>query len=70
MQRPTMTLKECAEEMRSHGFRTSERTIAAGISIGHYPFGGVVATGKTGRRTFEISKVKFQRWIEENTSNE
>lgn len=70
MQRPTMTLRECAEEMRGYGFRISERTISSGIASGRYPFGDVVATGKTGRKTVEISRAKFQKWVKEYTGNE
>lgn len=70
MPRPTMTLKECAETMRNSGFRISERTIGEGITSGRYPFGTVVRIGKSGRRSFEIFRVQFEKWLKEYTGNE
>lgn len=65
--KPVMTLKECAEELRRLGVRTSETAIADALEAGIYPFGRLKSLGKTGRRTFEIWRVDFERWLRERT---
>lgn len=59
----TMTLKDVYEEMRSAGIRCSMKVISDGIATGAYPFGRVVSTGETGRRTVEIFRVDFEAWL-------
>lgn len=70
MKSPTMTLNECATEMRNHGIRCSEMDVADAIEHGIYPFGRVKRVGNTGRRTFEIWRVDFERWLKERTGGE
>lgn len=68
MKRPIMTLKECVSEMRDAGIPCSERSIADSIELGIYQFGRVKHVGKTGRRTIEIWRVDFERWLKCRTS--
>ena len=63
-QKPTMTLMEVYSEMREAGIRCSPKVISAGIASGAYPFGRVVSEGETGRRTLEIFRVDFERWLQ------
>lgn len=67
MQAPTMTLKDCTEAMRGYGIPCTERDIADAIEQGIYPFGRIKRRGTTGRRTFEIWRVDFERWLSERT---
>lgn len=64
---PTMSLKEVVDTMRSAGFRTSETAVADSLDSGRYPFGTLVRTGKSGRRTFEIYRVDFECWLSQKT---
>lgn len=59
-----MTLMEVYQEMRSAGISSSPKAISAGVACGAYPFGRVVSTGETGRRTLEIYRVDFEAWLE------
>lgn len=68
MPTPTMTLKDCATEMRDCGIRCTEMDIADAIESGIYPFGRVKRRGNTGRRTLEIWRVDFERWLAEKKS--
>lgn len=63
-QKLTMTLREIYYEMRAAGIRCNTKMISAGIASGAYPFGRVVNTGDTGRRTLEIYRVDFEAWLE------
>lgn len=67
MQKLTMTLTEVYYEMRAAGIHCSPTSISAGIACGAYPFGRVVSTGETGRRTLEIFRVDFLAWIASKT---
>lgn len=60
----TMTLHDVYIAMREAGIRSSPERISAGIASGAYPFGKVVNTGETGRRTLEIYRVDFDAWLE------
>ena len=66
MQKPklTMTLMDVYYAMREAGIPSSPTKISAGIACGAYPFGRVVSTGQTGRRTTEIFRVDFEAWLE------
>lgn len=64
MQKLTMTVRECYYEMRTAGIPSSPARIAAGITAGLYPFGQVENVGDTGRRTFCIYRVDFEKWLE------
>lgn len=70
MPKLTMTLMEVYEAMRCAGIRCSPRMISAGIACGAYPFGRVVSTGPTGRKTLEIYRTDFTAWLESKTPNE
>lgn len=61
----TMTVAEVARELHQFGMRASPTYVANAIESGHFPFGRLVSTGAAGRRTFEIFRVDFQRWLEE-----
>ena len=60
----TMTLREVYYEMRDAGIRCSMKVISDGIATGAYPFGRVVNTGETGRRTVQIFRVDFESWLQ------
>ncbi len=60
-----MTLEEVAQAMRNVGISISKISLADGIQNGLYPFGRVRRCGPTGRRTFEIPRLKFKQWLEE-----
>lgn len=68
--KPTMSLKDCTAAMRRCGIRCSPLRIAEAIELGIYPFGRVVSVGDTGRRTFEIWRVDFEKWLKERTNEE
>ena len=59
----TMTIMDVYHAMRAAGISTSPTRISAGIASGAYPFGKVIATGETGRRTVEIYQVDFDAWL-------
>ena len=59
----TMTVREVYYAMREAGIRCNPTMISAGIASGAYPFGRVVNTGETGRRTLEIYRVDFEDWL-------
>ena len=61
-----MTIPEVARDMRQEGFPISERFLAEGIETGEYPFGRVLRTGPTGRRTFLINRRDYENWKNEN----
>lgn len=63
MQKLTMTVREVLHEMRKAGIHCNERIISDGIASGAYPFGSVVATGATGRRTLNIFRTDFYSWL-------
>lgn len=69
MPTPTMTLKECAAAMRERNVPCTETGIANAIEDGAYPFGRIKHVGKTGRRSIEIWRVDFERWLAERTGN-
>lgn len=70
MPTPTMTLKECAVAMRERNIPCTETGIADAIELGIYPFGRIKHVGKTGRRSIEIWRVDFERWLKERTGGE
>ena len=70
MPKLTMTLREVYYAMRAAGIRCNPKMIAAGIESGAYPFGRIVNTGETGRRTVEIFRVDFEAWLESKIPKE
>lgn len=61
---PRMTIKEVADDMRRRGMGMAYKTIAANIENGTFPFGTVVSTGETGRRTFVILRRNYEDWAD------
>lgn len=61
----TLTLKETAELCKSFGWQVDVSILADGISSGRYPFGKVISTGKTKRRTFEIWRADVLAFLQE-----
>lgn len=59
----TMTLDDVVKAFRAVGIPMHVKRLADGIADGTYPFGRVVQTSPNGRRTFEIFRVDFQRWL-------
>lgn len=70
MAKLTMTLREVLLAMRAAGIPVTEKIISDGIASGAYPFGRVVSTGETGRRTLHIFRVDFDAWLESKTPKE
>lgn len=70
MPKITMTVREVYYAMRAAGIRCNPTMISAGIATGAYPFGRVVNTGETGRRTLEIYRVDFEAWLESKMPKE
>lgn len=66
----TMTVREVYYAMRAAGIKCNTKMISAGIACGAYPFGRVVSTGETGRRTLEIFRVDFEAWLESKMPRE
>lgn len=62
MAAPRMTIKEVADDMRSRGMGMAYKTITDNIANGTFPFGTVINTGETGRRTFLILRRDYEAW--------
>ena len=62
MLKPTMTLREVYEDLRNTGFRISPEKLSDGIVSGLYPFGTLLNTGETGKRTFQILRIDYENW--------
>ena len=62
---PQMSASECVKVMREAGFRISVMTLMDGLENGYYPFGRIKSIGGTGRRTPEIYRGDFERWLKE-----
>ena len=61
---PRMTIKEVADDMRRRGMGMAYKTITANIENGIFPFGTVLNTGETGRRTFLILRRDYEAWAD------
>lgn len=59
---PRMTIKEVADDMRSRGMGMHNYTITENIANGTFPFGTVIKTGESGRRTFLILRRDYEDW--------
>ena len=68
MEKATMSAYECCKEMRELGIPCTVTGIVDGIECGAYGFGRIKKRGPTGRRTVEIFRVEFQRWIREKVT--
>ncbi len=58
-----MTILEVCEDLRRRGSGMTQRTVSNGIVSGALPFGKLIATGGTGRRTFLILRRDYEAWI-------
>lgn len=63
--RPNMTINEICEDMRRNGYPITQKTLSDGIAGGAFPFGKVIKTGTTGRRTFVILRRDYENWKSE-----
>jgi hypothetical protein len=61
-----MTMIEVMNDMRDCGFHISQKTLSDGMVAGVFPFGTLLSTGKTGRRTFMILRRDYEIWKNEN----
>lgn len=59
----TVTATEAAARLRQAGMRISVKRLVDGIYSGDYPFGRIVSTGPSGRRTVEIYRRDLEIWI-------
>lgn len=66
----TMTVKDVYYAMREAGIRSSPQRVAAGIVSGAYPFGTVISTGESGRKTYLIYRVDFLNWLKSKIPKE
>lgn len=64
MATPRMTIKEVADDMRRRGMGMAYKTIGDGIASGKLPFGTIINTGETGRRTFLILRRDYEVWAD------
>ena len=60
-----MTLNEVMADMRSCGYSISQKTLSDGMAAGAFPFGKLLSTGETGRRTFIILRREYEIWKNE-----
>lgn len=63
---PRMTIKEVADDMRARGMGMTYKTITDNIASGVFPFGTVLNTGETGRRTFLILRRDYEAWADKS----
>ena len=61
----TLTLKDAAAKLRENGMRISDRSLAACLEQGAYPFG--ICIRMDGERVFQIFGVLLDAWIAERT---
>lgn len=60
----TMTIEDVCKLFRSYGIPMEATRLAEDIARGEYPFGRVVKTSPTGRRTFEIWRCDVEAFIQ------
>lgn len=66
----TMTLNDVCQLFRSYGIPMELGRLADDIANGIYPFGRVIKTSPTGRRSFEIWRVDVEAFIESKKPKE
>lgn len=59
----SMTILDVAKLFREYGIPMECGRLADDIASGAYPFGRVVKTSETGRRTFEIWRVDVEAFL-------
>lgn len=67
MQAITLTVHQAMQICRENGWQVSQSQFTDGMEKGIYPFGRLVSTGSTGRRTFEIFRGDLLRFIYEKS---
>lgn len=65
-QRPRMTIQDVCRDLRSRGMGLNHKTVTDGIESGLFPFGRLLATNPSGRRTFLILRKDYEAWADEN----
>ena len=65
MPRPTMTLADVVADMRTRGMKATNKTVSDGIASGVFPFGTILGTGVTGRRSILIFRCDYEAWAAE-----
>lgn len=65
MASPRMTLLDVCKDLRSRGMGLTQKTVSDGIESGVFPFGRVLATNASGRRTFLILRKDYEAWADE-----
>lgn len=66
----TMTVNDVAKLFRSYGIPIELGRLADDIASGVYPFGRLVKTSATGRRTFEIWRVDVEAFLQSKMPNQ
>jgi hypothetical protein len=57
-----MTMIAVMADMRACGYPISQKTLSDGMAEGVFPFGTLLSTGTTGRRTFMILRKDYENW--------
>lgn len=66
MLKPRMTITEVCDDMRSRGMSLGHKTLSDGLVSGVFPFGSLIGTSPTGRRSFMILRKDYETWADEN----
>lgn len=70
MNKITMTTQEVSSRLREVGVHFSKETIVDGIASGLFPFGRVIRSGESGRRTILVFRRDLEQWIKDMTYDE
>lgn len=62
-----ISASEAVRLLRERGVKMTVPRLINGIESGYYGFGKVISVGATGRRTVEIYRKQFIKWMEEIT---
>lgn len=61
-----MTLHDVCVDMRKRGFKIKEMTLSESLAAGVFPFGTLINTGVSGRRTYMILRYQYEAWADEH----
>lgn len=67
MESITLTVHQAMRICRENGWPINQYQLTDGMEKGVYPFGRLVNTGATGRRTFEIFRGDLLRFLYEKS---
>lgn len=70
MNKITMTTQEVSSRLREVGVHFSKEMIVDGIASGLLPFGRVIRSGESGRRTILVFRKDLEQWIKDMTYDE